>query len=274
MTFYTGWPRPFFSETSAYISFNFEVTQNSLNMGRFENYTFYLRKYIIARLFWGMHWNCQSQGSLFSSQGAKPRGTVRQNGDFDAFGVQNIFEMYQKSIYTIQFLTKLYTKKLSFVLKIAWWKYRFELFKSCQNLKYCQFLQNLLKENFRKYVQNPFWRTNANVKLLFPISAQNFWNFEPNYSNTLFCTKEENQKMWIMSGNSADSERALHFHSAENINKSNSHFDIFQNKEAETKPFCDSISLEDIEWKSLQKWGYKLVYLACRPSLKPREIRR
>ena len=30
--------------------------------------------YIIARLFRGMHWNCQSQGSHFSSQGAKPRG--------------------------------------------------------------------------------------------------------------------------------------------------------------------------------------------------------
>ena len=41
---HTGWPRPFFSERNAYISFNFEVTQKSLNMGRFENYTFYLSK--------------------------------------------------------------------------------------------------------------------------------------------------------------------------------------------------------------------------------------
>ena len=38
----TEWPRPFFSERNAYIFFNFEVTQKSLNMGRFENYTFYL----------------------------------------------------------------------------------------------------------------------------------------------------------------------------------------------------------------------------------------
>ena len=38
----TGWPRPFFGERNAYISFNFEVTQKSLNMGRFENYTFHL----------------------------------------------------------------------------------------------------------------------------------------------------------------------------------------------------------------------------------------
>ena len=38
----TGWPRPFFSERNAYIFFNFEVTQKSLNMGRFDNYTFYL----------------------------------------------------------------------------------------------------------------------------------------------------------------------------------------------------------------------------------------
>ena len=39
---YTGWPRPFFPERNAYICFNFEVTQKSLNMGRFDNYTFYL----------------------------------------------------------------------------------------------------------------------------------------------------------------------------------------------------------------------------------------
>ena len=38
----TGWPRPFFPERNAYICFNFEVTQKSLNMGRFDNYTFYL----------------------------------------------------------------------------------------------------------------------------------------------------------------------------------------------------------------------------------------
>ena len=41
---HTGWPRPFLCERNAYISFNFEVTQKSLNMGRFENYTFYLSK--------------------------------------------------------------------------------------------------------------------------------------------------------------------------------------------------------------------------------------
>ena len=40
----TGRPRPFFPERNAYISFNFEVTQKSLNMGRFENYTFHLIK--------------------------------------------------------------------------------------------------------------------------------------------------------------------------------------------------------------------------------------
>ena len=39
---HTGWPRPFFPERNAYISFNFEVTQTSLNIGRFEKYTFYL----------------------------------------------------------------------------------------------------------------------------------------------------------------------------------------------------------------------------------------
>ena len=40
----TGWPRPFFPERNAYISFNFEVTQKSLKIGRFENYTFHLNK--------------------------------------------------------------------------------------------------------------------------------------------------------------------------------------------------------------------------------------
>ena len=40
----TGWPRPFFPERNAYISFNFEVLQKCLNMGRFENYAFYLSK--------------------------------------------------------------------------------------------------------------------------------------------------------------------------------------------------------------------------------------
>ena len=34
----------FTKEMLTYISFNFEVTQKSLNMGRFDNYTFYLNK--------------------------------------------------------------------------------------------------------------------------------------------------------------------------------------------------------------------------------------
>ena len=40
----TRWPRPFFGERNAYSSFNFKVTQKSLNMGRFDNYTFYSSK--------------------------------------------------------------------------------------------------------------------------------------------------------------------------------------------------------------------------------------
>ena len=39
---YTGWPRPFFAERNACISFSFEVIQKSLNIERFENYTWYL----------------------------------------------------------------------------------------------------------------------------------------------------------------------------------------------------------------------------------------
>ena len=41
-----------FSERNAYISFNFEVTQKSLNMGRFDNYTFYLSKLIFFSEKW------------------------------------------------------------------------------------------------------------------------------------------------------------------------------------------------------------------------------